>query len=133
MAQAQQAARIDTVAPSQAAAEQVVTITGIGFGARNVRITVGGIPVQSRRPGAPDLVVTVTNSNAAVAEIDQNGGLNGAQVQTARIVAGQSSTPFNAAGGLEFDPLGIGSTVVTATIPNVTTLPATGFAVNVTP
>ena len=65
--------------------------------------------------------------------IDQNGGLNGAQVQTARIVAGQSSTPFNAAGGLEFDPLGVGSTVLTATIPNFTTLPAAGFTVNVTP
>jgi len=45
-ARAQQAARIDTVSPSQAAAGQAVTITGIGFGARNVRITVGGIPAQ---------------------------------------------------------------------------------------
>ena len=53
---------------------------------------------QWRRPGSADLVITITNSNAGAAEIDQNGGLNGAQVQTARIVAGQSSTPFNAAG-----------------------------------
>src|SRR5436190_7790227 len=45
-AQAQQAARIDTVTPAQAATGQAVTITGIGFGARNVRITVGGIPAQ---------------------------------------------------------------------------------------
>jgi hypothetical protein len=89
--------------------------------------------LQWRRAGASDLIVTVTNSNASVGEIDQNGGLNGAQVQTARIVAGQSSTPFNAAGGLEFDPLGAGSTVVTPTIPNFTTLPATGVTVNVTP
>ena len=35
--------------------------------------------LQARRFGAPPLVVTVTNSNAGVAEIDQNGGLNGAQ------------------------------------------------------
>ena len=88
---------------------------------------------QWRRPGGSDLVVTVTNSNAGVAELDQNNGLNGAQTQTATIVAGQSSTAFNAAGGLEFDPLGVGSTVLTATIPNFATLPATGFTVNVTP
>ena len=88
---------------------------------------------QWRRPGAADLVVTVTNSSAGSAEIDQNGGLNGAQVQTARIVAGQSTTPFNAPGGLEFDPVGTGSTVLTATIPNFAMVPAAGFAVNVTP
>lgn len=105
----------------------------------NVRV---GIPnatntglrlLQWRRPGASDLVVTVANSNAAVAEIDQNGGLSGAQSQTARIVAGQSSTPFNATGGLEFDPLATGSTVLTATIPGFSMVPAAGFAVNVTP
>jgi hypothetical protein len=89
--------------------------------------------LQWRRPGGSDLVVTVTNSNPAAGEIDQNGGLNGAQVQTAAIVAAQSSTPFNTAGGLEFDPLGVGSTVVTATIPNFSLVPATGFTVNVTP
>ena len=44
--QAQQAARIDAVAPSQAAPGQVVTITGIGFGGRNVEITVGGVPAR---------------------------------------------------------------------------------------
>src|SRR5215510_13322963 len=43
---AQQAARIDTVSPTQAASGEVVTITGIGFGARNVQITVGGVPAK---------------------------------------------------------------------------------------
>ena len=89
--------------------------------------------VQWRRPGASDLVVTLTNSNAAVAELDQNGGLNGAQSQTARIVALQASTPLNAPGGVEFDPLGIGSTVLMATIPNFTTLGAANFTIVVTP
>jgi hypothetical protein len=89
--------------------------------------------LQWRRAGASDLVVTVTNSNAGVAEVDQNGGLNGAQVQTARIVAGQSSTPFNASGGLEFDPAAAGSTVLTATIPGFAMVPAAGLALNVTP
>src|SRR5262245_48990494 len=45
-AQQQQAAPIDTVSPSPAAAGEVVTITGIGFGARNVRIAVGGIDAR---------------------------------------------------------------------------------------
>ena len=73
---------------------------------------------QLRRAGASPITVTVTNSDATVAEIDQNGGLNGAQSQTAQIVAGQSVTP-NAAGGLEFDPLAAGPTTVAAS--------ATGF------
>lgn len=105
----------------------------------NVRV---GIPnstntglrlLQWRRPGGSDLVITVANSNAGAGEIDQNGGLNGAQVQTAFIAAGQNSTPSNTVGGLEFDPLGAGSTVLTATIPNFTSLPATGVTINVTP
>jgi hypothetical protein len=105
----------------------------------NVRVGIPNFPntalsfLQWRRPGASALSVTVTNSNASVAEIDRNGGVNGAQVQTATILAGQSSTPFNAAGGLEFDPLGAGTTIVTATIPNFTSLPAATFTVTVTP
>jgi hypothetical protein len=75
----------------------------------------------------------VTNSNAAVAEIDQNGGLNGSQVQIATIPAGLSGTPFSAPGGLEFDPLGVGSTTVAASIPGFASAPAAGFTVNVTP
>jgi hypothetical protein len=74
---------------------------------------------QARRAGASAISVTVTNSNATVAEIDQNGGLNGAQSQTAQIVAGQNSTPNNVTGGLEFDPLAAGPTTVATS--------ATGF------
>ena len=87
---------------------------------------------QPRRFGAPALVVTVSNSNPAVAEIDHNGGIDGVQAQTALIAAGQFMTPNDAAGGLEFDPFGVGSTTVTASIPNFTTLPAGARTVTVT-
>jgi hypothetical protein len=74
---------------------------------------------QLRRAGASPIDVTVTNSNATVAEIDQHNGQNGAQSQTSQIVAGQSVTPNNVAGELEFDPLAAGPTTVAAS--------ATGF------
>ena len=54
------------------------------------------------------LVVTASNSNAAVAEIDHEGGLDGLQTQTSTIAAGQFNTPNGAAGGFEFDPIGVG-------------------------
>ena len=85
-----------------------------------VGIQAGGTFSQSqvRRAGGSTLTVTFTNSNSTAAELDQQGGLNGAQQQTATIPAGQSQTPNNAPGGVEFDPLAAGTTVVTATIPN---------------
>jgi hypothetical protein len=69
------------------------------------------------------LIATVTNSNETVAEIDDNGGVNGLQQKTATILPGQQSTPTGP-GGLEFDPLSTGTTVVTATIPNFITTSA---------
>ena len=50
-------------------------------------------PLQNRRAGAPPLIVTVTNSNETVAELDDDGGVNGLQEKTASILAGQQSTP----------------------------------------
>ena len=83
------------------------------FAAR-VGIPAGGTVVaQARRAGGSSLVVTFTNSSQPVAELDQSGGLNGAQVQTAAIVAGSFDTP---AGSVEFDPLGTGTTSVTAAL-----------------
>lgn len=105
--------------------------TTIGATAVNVDFTVRiGVPSafdasittqQARRAGAAPLTVTVTSSDDTVAEIDQNGGLNGAPSQTATIASGQFATPFNTAGGLEFDPKAVGTTVVTATIPGFIT------------
>ena len=43
---AAQAGRIDSIAPSCASVGAAVTITGIGFGAGNVQITVDGVPAQ---------------------------------------------------------------------------------------
>jgi hypothetical protein len=50
-----QAARIDRISTDAARAGETVTITGTGFGARNVVITVGGVPAQ---------VVSATGSQA---------------------------------------------------------------------
>ncbi|PYN29993.1 MAG: hypothetical protein DMD98_19795 [Candidatus Rokuibacteriota bacterium] len=44
--QKSQAVRIDSITPSSAARGELVTITGMGFGARNVRIAVGGIAAE---------------------------------------------------------------------------------------
>ncbi len=69
-----QAARIDTIVPAQAGPGDIVTITGNGFGARNVQIAVGGVPARvvnatgnwvsfAVPPRAPigDTTVTATN------------------------------------------------------------------------
>ena len=85
---------------------------------------------QNRRAGAPPLIVTVTNSDETVAELDDDGGLNGLQEKTRSIVAGQQTTPSGAA-GLEFDPLSTGATVVTATIPGFITTAAGARTVTV--
>ncbi len=53
---AQEAARIDSIAPTCASVGARVAITGIGFGAENVAIAVGGVPAQ---------VVTATGDMAA--------------------------------------------------------------------
>jgi hypothetical protein len=117
--------------------------TTIGATAANVDFVVRvGVPAafntsvatpQARRAGAAPLTVTVSSSDGNVAEIDQNGGLNGAPSQTATIAVGQSATPFNAAGGLEFDPKAMGTTIVTATIPGFITTAAGTKTVTISP
>src|SRR5215831_17470880 len=52
---AAQAGRIDSIVPSCASVGASVTITGIGFGASNIQITVDGVPAQ---------VVTATGQRA---------------------------------------------------------------------
>ena len=89
--------------------------------------------LQVRRAGAPLLSATVTNGNAAAAELDPNGGGVGAQVRMASIVAGQSGTPDNQAGGLELDPLAAGTTTVSASIPGFLVTTAGSSSVTVTP
>ena len=89
--------------------------------------------LQARRAGAAPLIVTVASGDTAVAEIDFNGGVNGDQPLTASIVPGQVATPFNTAGGLEFDPKAGGMTVVTATIPGFITTAAGAKTVTINP
>src|SRR5262245_46434042 len=71
---AAQAGHIDSITPSCAGVGEQVTITGIGFGAQNVKITVGGVPAQVVTAtgnkatfivptGAPPGFTTVTDTN----------------------------------------------------------------------
>jgi len=118
----------DTVSYVQPAVQLIGVPANPAAGAVNADIQARvGVPaigggslnqLQARRAGAAPLTVTFTNSNGTAAELDLNGGVSGAQVQTATIVAGQNQTPFNQAGGVEFDPIAVGTTTVTATIPN---------------
>ena len=74
---------------------------------------------QVIRVGGVALTATVVNSNATVAQLVTQA-LTGQSV-TAVIGVGQTRTPSAvASGGLAFDPLSTGTTVVSATIPGVT-------------
>ena len=127
----------------QAALDLQSVPTTIGATAANVDFTVRiGVPAafntsittqQPRRAGAAPLIVTVSSGDTVVAEIDFNGGVNGDQPLTATIAVGQSATPFNTAGGLEFDPKAMGTTVVTATIPGFITTAAGTKTVTINP
>ena len=87
--------------------------------------------LQGRRAGGGSLTVTITNSTASVAELDPDGGGAGAQVRTVAIAEGQSTSP-GAAGGIEFDPLNVGTTTVSASIPGfiATTAAATTVTIS---
>ncbi|MFO1306218.1 MAG: IPT/TIG domain-containing protein [Burkholderiales bacterium] len=52
---ASSAGRIDSISPAEARPDEIVTITGNGFGGQNVRIAVGGVPAT---------VVSATGSSA---------------------------------------------------------------------
>ena len=74
---------------------------------------------QVIRVGGVALTATVVNSNATVAQL-VTSAVTGQSV-TAVIGVGQTRTPNGvASGGLAFDPLASGTTVVSATIPGVT-------------
>ena len=68
-------------------------------------------PAQAVRIGGSSVVVTVTNTNGAVAQLVTQGG--SAQSRMVTIAPGQSSSPATlATGGIAFDPIGGGSTTV---------------------
>ncbi|MEO5818683.1 MAG: Ig-like domain-containing protein [Gemmatimonadaceae bacterium] len=94
---------------------------------------------QTIRPGGSAVVVTMTNSNSAVARLTTSSGSG--QSRTVSIPVGQSRSPNDvAAGGIAFDPLAAGTTTITAAAPNlvtaaegtvVMTIDAPTFTVNV--
>jgi hypothetical protein len=76
------------------------------------------VTTQSIRPGGNAVTVTIANSSGTVAQLTTLTGSG--QSRTVTIGAGQSSSPGTlAAGGIELDPIGGGTSVVSAS--------ATGF------
>jgi len=88
---------------------------------------------QEVRAGAPSsYTATVTSSDAGVGQL-VTSTLSGGSV-TVQIVVGDYYSPGSVAdGGVAFDPIAVGTTTVTATIPGFVTLPAAGYgAIDVT-
>jgi hypothetical protein len=76
--------------------------------------------VQQVRAGGPPFLVTLTNNNAAVAQLVSDEPSATGQIVTKQIQPGSFQTQAIASGtlfGLAFDPLAAGSTVVTVTGP----------------
>ncbi|UCF91530.1 MAG: hypothetical protein JSW39_25205, partial [Desulfobacterales bacterium] len=86
---------------------------------------------QVARAGGGGLIATVQNSNAAVGQLVTDGSPG--QTVTVLIAEGQSDSPHTvAAGGVAFDPLTGGTTVVAATIPGFIATDAALVVVTVT-
>jgi hypothetical protein len=87
---------------------------------------------QAVSPGSSALSVTVTNSDAAAAQLVMASG--GDQVWTVSILAGQARTASTvAAGGIAFDALSAGGTVVDSAIAGFAHTAAAQKTVNITP
>ena len=88
---------------------------------------------QQLRAGAPNLTITVSHTNIAVAQLTTTAGSG--QTRTVTIAAGQTNSPTSVPnGGVAFDPIGAGSTTVNATAtgfraaaPNAVTVTAPGI------
>ena len=88
--------------------------------------------LQAVRAGGPPITVTFTNSNAAVARLVTTALTD--QVVTVQVLPGQSTSPGGlAAGGAQFDPLGAGATIVTATAPGIVGSAAATRSITVNP
>lgn len=88
------------------------------------------VELQNVRAGSPGLIVTLTSSNDTIGRLVTSSG-TGSTV-TSIIGVNTSSTPATvAAGGVAFEPLAVGSTVVTATAPGLRVLPTSSNTVNV--
>ncbi len=74
--------------------------------------------VQALRAGATAVSVTITHTNPAVAQLVTTAGTG--PTQTVSVAAGLSASPSTvAAGGIALDPIGGGTTTVSATAPGL--------------
>jgi hypothetical protein len=98
--------------------------------------------LQAVRAGGPPFIVTLSNSNATVAQLASDQPATTGQTVTKPILAGDTNTAANGPGttyGLTFDPLAAGSTTVTVTGPaGVLTMSSSGVqtvtvGANITP
>ena len=91
----------------------------ISFYVRTGVVLPGGTFVwayQQARPGGPGLTVSVTHTNPAVAQLVTTAGAN--QTRTVNIPAGAFNSPTSVAtGGVAFDPVNPGTTIVSASSP----------------
>lgn len=91
------------------------------FTARVGTLNAGGTAIESEyaiRTGGVPITVTFGNANAAVAQLVSTAGSG--QSATATIPVGATRTPSSvASGGVEFDPIAAGTTIVTASAPGV--------------
>ena len=76
---------------------------------------------QAPRPGGSGVSVNVTHTNTAVAQLVTTAGA--AQTRTVNIAAGQFNSPTSvAAGGVAFDPIAAGTTIVSASATGYTAI-----------
>jgi uncharacterized repeat protein (TIGR01451 family) len=87
------------------------------------------VAFQPLRAGAANLTVTVSHTTPTVAQLVTSGGTG--QTRTVTIAAGQSNSPTSVAtGGVSFDPIGGGSTTVSATAPGFRAAPGVTVTVD---
>jgi hypothetical protein len=125
-------ALIDIVSlPSSIAAAAVNAPFSVRVGAGNATGTIMSIEQAVRAGGS--LTVTVTNSNAAAARLVSGASMG--QSVTLTIGAGGSRTPSSTTGGVAFDPLAAGATIVRATSTAAAVIAGTNatWGVTVTP
>jgi hypothetical protein len=85
--------------------------------------------IQNVRAGGPGVVVTLSNSTAAVAQLYSDEPVTTGQVVTKPIDPGTYYTYANLGGtsyGLSFDPIAAGNTTVTVTAPGFKTMTTNG-------
>jgi hypothetical protein len=111
------AARIDRIAPAAARQGEQVTITGNGFGARNVRITVGGVGAHVLKATGKRVTFVVptglTPGATRVAAANpggQTGGI-GFRILEGTLVSGNSNAPAIYS-ILDLPPVGVDKTQI---------------------